>query len=201
MKLCDGKAPRGTQRLYFVLNFELQPHTLITLRWTSFTRKMGWLLLVVALGLGVGLLIVTVGYKRSIVVLLAALLLGVVLIIWYAEFYEEKGSGLISVDEVSLSNFQVRKTYGESYEMSARVHNASPDFLLTAVGIEVSALDCTGEGDGQTCTIVGQQEHEIQIDVPAQQARDVIQQFILPKMRPLGSLLWEHALLYTRARK
>ncbi len=162
---------------------------------------MGWVLLVAALGIAVGLIIITLGYKRSLFILLATLLIGVVFIIWYAEYYEEKGSGLVDVGEVALENFSVRKTYGDSYEMSARVRNMSTEYMLTAVGMELNASDCKTDTEGESCIIVGQQEQEIQVDVPPQQARDIVQQFNFPAMRPVGSLRWSHVLLYTRGRE
>ena len=138
--------------------------------------------------LAVGALIITFGYRRSIMVLLGTLVLGVLSIIWYAEFYEEKGSDLIGVDEVTLDSFSMRKTYGDSYELTARIRNRSPEHVLTALGIELTASDCETEEDPASCVVVGQQSQEVQIDVPAQQARDVVQQFIFPTMRPKGSL-------------
>ena len=160
---------------------------------------MAWILLVVALGLTAGVLIITFGYRTSIIVLIGVLLVGVAGIIWYAEFYEGSSSSLISTEEITLDNFSVRSTYGDSYEMFARLSNKSAENVLTAVGVELSASDCVTEGGEESCVIVGQQDTEIQTNVPAQQARDVKQQFIFPPMRPQGELSWSYSILYTRA--
>ena len=160
---------------------------------------MAWILLVVALGLTAGVLIITFGYRTSIVVLFGALLVGIGVIIWYAEFYEGSSTSLISTDEIMLENFSVRSTYGDSYEMFARLSNKSAENALTAVGVELSASDCFIEDGEESCIIVGQQETEIQTNVPAQQARDIKQQFIFPPMRPQGELSWSYSVLYTRA--
>ena len=162
---------------------------------------MAWVLLVVALALTTGVLIITFGYRKSIMVLVAVLLIGVGTIIWYAEFYEGSHSNLIAVDEVSLDNFNVQVTYGNSYEMFARLSNRSNEHTLTAVGIELNVSDCTTKDGTESCVIVGQQEQEIQINVPKSQARDIRQQFIFPPMRPQGELSWSYTVLYTRAEK
>lgn len=162
---------------------------------------MAWILLVIALGLTAGVLIITFGYKTSIIVLLAVVAVGIGTVVWYAEFYEGSSSRLISAEEVALDNFTVRTTYGNSYEMFARLSNRSADRVLTAVGVELSASDCTTEGGEEFCVIVGQQETEVQTNVPAQQARDIKQQFIFPPMRPQGELRWSYSILYTRAQK
>lgn len=162
---------------------------------------MAWILLIIALGLAAGLLVVTVGYTKSIIALLITLLVGLVFVVWYTEVYEERGTSLIDVEDVTVDNFQVRKTYGDSFEMFARIRNGAPDFTLTAVGVELSASDCVTEGASESCVIVGQQEEEIQIDVPAGQARDIKRQFIFPPMRPSGTISWGYQVVYTKARK
>ena len=162
---------------------------------------MAWVILIVALALVAGYLIITYGYRNSIVVLLATLLIGIVGVIWYAEFYEAEQIGAIAVKDVSLDNFSVRTTYGDSYAMTARLRNASEQHALSAVGIELSASDCTENSQGESCIVVGQEEKEIQVEVPAGQARDIAEQFIFPPIRPNGELRWSYSVLYTRARK
>jgi len=162
---------------------------------------MAWILLVVAFALVAGYLVITFGYRTSIFVLLAVLVIGLVVVIWYAEFRQATRSNLISTEEVQLANFNVEVTYGNSFKMFARVRNLSTDFALIAVGIEISVSDCTAPDQVEACVIVGQQEQEIQIDIPAQQARDITRQFIFPPMRPQGELRWSYSILYATARK
>ncbi len=162
---------------------------------------MAWILLVVALALVAGYLIITFGYRTSVFVLLAVLVTGLVMVIWYAEFHQTTRSNLIFAEEVELENFIVEVTYGNSFKMFARVRNLSADHSLIAVGIEISASDCTVPEREETCVIVGQQEQEIQVDVPAQQARDITRQFIFPPMRPQGELKWSYSILYAGAQK
>ncbi len=162
---------------------------------------MAWILLVVALALVTGYLIITFGYRTSIIIFLVTLVLGLVLIIWYAEFYEGTRSDLISTEQINLVNFKVDVTYGNSYQMFARVLNESPEHVLTAVGLELNASDCPSKEEDQNCVIVGQQEQEIQIVVPARQARDITHQFIFPPMRPQGHLVWNFRIQYVKAQK
>jgi hypothetical protein len=162
---------------------------------------MAWILLVVALALVAGYLIITFGYRTSVFVLLSVLVLGLVMVIWYAEFHQATRSNLISTEEVELENFNVEVTYGNSFKMFARVRNLSADHALIAVGVEISASDCTAPDQEETCVIVGQQEQEIQVNVPERQARDITRQFIFPPMRPQGELKWSYSILYATAQK
>ena len=162
---------------------------------------MAWVILVAALALVAGYLIITYGYKNSLFLLLATVLIGVLGVIWYAEFYESSHTSAIAVDDVSLDNFSVNTTYGDSYQMKARLRNASEQYILSATGIELSASDCISDTQGETCIVVGQEEKEIQVEVPAGQARDIVEQFIFPPIRPNGELRWSYTVLYTKARK
>lgn len=162
---------------------------------------MAWILLVVALALVAGYLIITFGYRTSVFVLLSVLVIGLIVVIWYAEFHQATRSNLILAKEVELENFKVEVTYGNSFNMFARVRNLSADHALIAVGVEISASDCAVPGQAEGCVIVGQQEQEIQVDVPAQQARDITRQFIFPPMRPQGELRWSYSILYAGAKK
>jgi hypothetical protein len=162
---------------------------------------MAWVLLVVALALVTGYLIITYGYRTSVIVLLVTLVLGLAIIIWYAEFHQDTRSNLISTDEVRLENFRVEAVYGNSYKMYARVLNNSTEFPLMAAGIQLNAADCPSPEGDEGCIIVGQQQQEIQVNVPPRQARDVTYQFIFPPMRPQGVLKWTHEVQYVKAQK
>ena len=108
---------------------------------------------------------------------------------------------LISIEEVGLDNFRVEATYGTSYQMFGRVLNQSPEYVLTAVGLELNASDCPSENGEENCVIVGQQQQEIPVTVPARQARDISHQFIFPPMRPQGTLKWSFGIAYAKAQK
>lgn len=162
---------------------------------------MAWILLVVALALVTGYLIVTFGYRTSIIALLVTLALGLVLVVWYAEFHEGTRPDLISVEEVELDNFSVELAYGNSYKLYARVLNRSAEYGLTAVGLDLNAADCTGSGSAENCVIVGQQRQEIRVSVPAKQARDITHQLNFPPMRPQGTLKWTFDVRYVEAHK
>lgn len=162
---------------------------------------MAYVLLVVALALVTGYLIITFGYRTAIIVFLSTLVLGLVLVIWYAEFHKGARPDLIEPGEVVLDNFSVEVAYRNSYKMFARVLNNSPEYDLMAVGLELNASDCQSGDAGENCLIVGQQEQEIQVNVPARQARDITYQFNFPAMRPRGTLQWSFGIQYAKAQK
>ena len=162
---------------------------------------MAWVLLVVVLALVAGYLIITFGYRTSVLVLIAVLVLGIATIVWYAEFHQAPRSDRIKPDEVVLNNFKMVSTYGSSYQLIARIRNLSSDFTLTAVELELSARDCPTPEESEDCVIVGQQKQNIQIRVPPQQGRDITRQLIFPTMRPDGELVWGYSILSAKAQK
>ena len=97
-----------------------------------------------------------------------------------------------------LDAFAMQQVYGGSYALRARVRNSATEHTLTAFGIAVQALDCSG-ADRSECVVIGDQSQEIQIEVPPGQARDFYQQFQFRHMQPRGELRWDHAVQYTKA--
>ena len=162
---------------------------------------MAWVLLVVALALVTGYLIITFGYRTSVIVFLVTMVIGLVVVIWYAEFQQGTRSDLVGTGEVRIDNFRVEVAYRNSFKMFARVLNNSPEHALTALGLEVNASDCPTEVVNEDCLIVGQQQQEIQLDVPPNQARDITHQFNFPPMRPQGVLKWSFGVQYGKSQK
>jgi hypothetical protein len=162
---------------------------------------MAWVLLVVALALVTGYLIITFGYRTSVIVFLVTLVIGLVVVIWYAEFHQGTSSDLVGPGEVGMDNFRVEVAYRNSYKMFARVRNDSPEYTLTAVVLEVNASDCPTETVNEDCLIVGQQQREIPVSVPPKQARDITHQFNFPPMRPQGVLMWSFDVKFVKAQK
>ena len=160
---------------------------------------MAWLLLAVALGLGVGMVIILYGYRASVIggFVVLALVLG--FIIWYAEFHTATGPDLIGNDEVRLDNFTVKLSYGNSYKITGRLFNKSERFTVAAVGVVFTASDCVDREAETECVVVGERDREIQVEVPAQQARDIVQQLLFPPIRPQGELRWNYRITFVKA--
>ena len=160
---------------------------------------MLWIALVIALGLLVGLLIVTYGYRRSMLVVLAVLGAIIVALVWYLRFGEPQGAGLIDAEELKLSNLEMSLQYRTSYRMTARLVNTSEDYALTSVTITITASDCaTGAED---CIVIGEAQRDITVEVPPGQARDIVQQYVFPRLSPRGELRWSHALSNIKAER
>lgn len=159
---------------------------------------MAWVLLIVALGLAVGLSIVTFGLNRFALAGLVALLVAVAMLIYYTQIQDTQKQALIEPGHVALNAFEMEQVYGGSYALRARVRNTDAEHTLTAFGLSVQALDCSG-ADRSECVVIGDRSQEIQIEVPPGQARDFYQQFQFRRMQPRGELRWSHAVEYTKA--
>jgi len=160
---------------------------------------MLWIGLVVALGLLVGGLIVTYGYRHSMMIV--AVLVGIVIaaLAWYLRYGGEAGAGLITADKLVLENLDLTQQYRTSYRMSGRLVNHSDEYTLRSVTITVTASDCSG-GDGKECIVVGEDTRTHAVEIPPGQARDIVDQYVFPRFVLQGELRWSHELTEIRAR-
>lgn len=151
---------------------------------------MLWIALVIALGLLVGALIVTYGYRHSLMIVMAVLAALIAALVWYLRF--DAPPDLISPGELQLNNLQMTQQYRSSYRMTARLVNASSEYALRRVTIKITASDC--ETDGDDCIVIGEAERILSVDIPPGQARDVVEQYVFPRFSLQGELQWSHAL-------
>jgi hypothetical protein len=160
---------------------------------------MAWILLVIGVGLAIALLVITIGLRRSVLILLAVLGIAVAGVVWYAETHRKHRPGLVPPEAVELTNTSVTLVYGGSYRLTARVRNTSLDHALSWFGLSVIASDCL-RTEPQQCEVVGEQSKEIHILVPPGQSRDFAEQFQFDNMQPKGELRWDFRIDYTSAK-
>jgi len=160
---------------------------------------MLWIVLVIVLGLLVGALIVTYGYRHSMIIVMAALAALIAALVWYLRFSEPQGTGLIDAEQLKLRNLQMTRQYRSSYRMTGRLVNRSPDYAVRSVTITITASDCT---DGtRDCIVIGEAERIIPVDIPPGQARDIVEQYVFSRFSLQGELKWSHTLSEIRAQR
>lgn len=152
---------------------------------------MLWIILVIVLGLLVGGLIVSYGYRHSMLIVMALLAALIIALVWYLRFAERQGSGLISAAELRLDNLEMTRQYRSMYGLRARLVNNSEDYALRRVTITITAADCSAAGD---CIVIGEAERIITVDIPPRQARDIVEQYQFPRFSLQGELRWRHEL-------
>lgn len=160
---------------------------------------MLWIGLVIALGLLVGTLIVTYGYRHSVLIVTAVVGAVIVALAWYIRYGEEEGTGLITAEELVLENLNLSQQYRTSYRMTGRLVNSSDAYTLQSVTITITASDCTGP-EGKDCIVVGEDTRTHKVEIPPGQARDVLEQYIFPRFVLQGELRWSHAMTEIKAR-
>lgn len=158
---------------------------------------MLWIVLVIALGLLVGALIVTYGYRPSMLIIMAVLAALIAALVWYLRFSAPQGSDLISPTELQLNNLEMTPQYRSSYRMTGRLVNTSPDYALRSVTITITASDCTAAD----CIAIGEAERTISVDIPPRQARDIVEQYVFSRFSPQGELRWRHTLSEIKAER
>jgi len=158
---------------------------------------MLWIGLVIALGLLVGALIVTYGYRHSVLIVLVVLGALIIALVWYLRFSEREGTGLITADDLVLKNLSLTKQYRTSYRMTGRLVNEAQEYALRSVTIAITASDCTD--GGSDCIVVGDDQRTINVDIPPGQARDIVEQYVFPRFVLQGELKWSHEFSEIRA--
>lgn len=157
---------------------------------------MLWIVLVIAMGLLVGALIVTYGYRHSMMIVMAVLAAVIAALVWYLRFGDLQGSELISPGELKLNNMEMTRQYRTSYRMTGRLVNSSPDYALKRATITITASDCTDD-----CIIIGESERIIAVDIPPRQARDITEVYMFPRFSLQGELRWSHSLSEIQAHR
>lgn len=162
---------------------------------------MAWILLAIAIGLAIGLLILSFGARRAAIGLIGGLVVLLGALIWYADTYDKERTGRVPTTSVRLDNFAMTPAYGGSFRLYARARNDAEHDTLEAFGVTVTASDCVTEGDEPpSCVVIGEQSSEIRVSVPPKQARDINEQIPFPPMRPQGELSWSYRIDYVRSR-
>lgn len=153
---------------------------------------MLWIALVIALGLLVGALIVTFGYRHSMLIGMAVLAALIAALVWYLRFGEPPGSSVMGPEDLRLENMELTPQYRNSYRMTGRLVNTSQDYALRRVTITITASDCTN--GGSDCIVIGEAKRMFSVEIPPGQARDVVEQYIFPRFSLQGELQWRHSL-------
>lgn len=149
---------------------------------------MLWIALVIAAGLLVGALIITLGYRHSMMIVTLLVAAVIAVLVWYLRFGNPEGAGLVGPEELQLNNLEMSHQYRSSYRMSARLVNNSPEYTVRSVTITITASDCQNEG--RDCIAVGEQRRQIPVEVPPGQARDIVEQYVFSRFVLQGELQW-----------
>lgn len=158
---------------------------------------MLWIVLVIALGVLVGALIITYGYRHSMMIVLSILAAAIIAVVWYIRYGGQAGAGMIAPGELVLNNLEMTQQYRTSYRMTGRLVNNSTEYTLTSVKITITASDC--KNDAADCIVVGEDERSLTVTIPPGQARDVLEQYVFPRFVLQGELNWSHSISEIKA--
>lgn len=159
---------------------------------------MLWIGLVIALGLLVGALIVTYGYRHSVLIVTALVGVAIIALAWYIRYGGQAGTDLITAEELVLENLSLTQQYRTSYRMTGRLVNNSDQYALRSATITITASDCT-ESNGDECVVVGEDTRTHNVEIPPGQARDILEQYIFPRFVLQGELRWSHEITEIKA--
>lgn len=137
-------------------------------------------------------------FRRSLGILLLFLTVAIAGIIWQDSRERKMEFQRVSKENVQLLNMEIRSGLNaRSFVISGRVQNADQDYTILGVTLQARLKDCVSE----TCKIVGQEQSEVPLEIPAGQARDFTVTMPFPNTPKLqGEERWEYEVLQVRAR-
>jgi len=149
---------------------------------------MTWVALVIV---AIILIAMSMYYPRTAFGLLGTLLVAGVIV--YRLTGTNEGSRPIAAEQLQLQNLHMKKSYADSYDLIGRIRN-NADRSLREFSVLVQALDCPETTDRKNCSIVGEKNVSVYLQVPPQQARDFRENVYFGQIQPVGSLQWRYQL-------
>jgi hypothetical protein len=146
------------------------------------------------------LLLIAVGNLRLMLGFLILAIVVVGLLLFFDVSEDQRSASRIPLEQIELQDFKLVAGHRTVYELSGRVKNHSPKYGLFRLTIRVMALDCPQPTAArESCTVIGDQEESLGVDVPAGQARDVSQRISIDAtpLKPRGVLRWDFEVVTT----
>lgn len=99
----------------------------------------------------------------------------------------------VAADALLLRDANMTEAPGAGYRFTARVFNQHENRLVDGVQFNIQALDCTAAGTSD-CTVIGETQQVIRVDIPAGQARDVSANVVFDRARlkPNHQIRWSY---------
>lgn len=137
-------------------------------------------------------------FRRALGIMIIILFGAIGFIIWQDTKERELEFRRIPVGQVQLSQMNVRPGLNSrSFVVSGRLHNTSQKYSLLSATLQATLEDCRAV----SCEIIGQENVEIPLEIPPNQARDFSITIPFPTMpQALGEPVWRYQIERVRAR-
>lgn len=137
-------------------------------------------------------------FRRALGIMLLVLFGAIGFIIWKDTQERKLEFQRIPVSQAQLSHMQVRPGLNSrSFVVTGRLQNAAENFTILSATFQATLEDC----HATECEIVGQEEVEISLEIPPNQARDFSRAIPFPTVpKIIGEPTWRFAILKVRAR-
>jgi hypothetical protein len=137
-------------------------------------------------------------FRRALGMTLMVLLGAIGFIIWQDTQEWELEFQRIPAAQAQLSHMQVRPGLNSrSFVVTGRLQNAAQSFTILSATLQATIVDC----HLTECEIVGQEDVEILLEIPPNQARDFSITMPFPTIpKIIGEATWRYDILRVRAR-
>ncbi|MDH3505223.1 MAG: hypothetical protein OEZ41_01265 [Nitrospirota bacterium] len=137
-------------------------------------------------------------FRRALGMTLMVLLGAIGFIIWQDTQEWELEFQRIPAAQAQLSHMQVRPGLNSrSFVVTGRLQNAAQSFTILSATLQATIEDC----HLTECEIVGQEDVEILLEIPPNQARDFSITMPFPTIpKIIGEATWRYDILRVRAR-
>ncbi len=152
---------------------------------------MAWLAAIIV----ILLLIYSGRFRKVAVALVAALVVGVVVIYLYMQDSKRQTRSLIAESELDFQDIKLQTDYA-GYKIIGRIKNNSHQYTLTAVGLNISFDDCDTNTENGNCVTIGESTDRVSLLIPAGQLREFSEYVYPGNTRPKGRLVWHYSVAY-----
>ena len=142
------------------------------------------------------------GFRRTAVGLLIAAIGGGFALFQYNDWKDQQAATRISASEIVLEAFEVKPTFGSSYDVRGRIKNKSETYRIDGLSFNVTMRDCQGK-DASRCTTLGEAAAHVPMNVPPQETRSFTGSvyFGSQPVKPKGTLAWDHEITAIMAKR
>jgi len=136
-------------------------------------------------------------FRRALGLTLMVLFGAIGFIIWQDAQERELEFERIPLSQAQLSHMQVRPGLNSrSFVVTGRLQNVAQSFIILSATLQATIEDC----HATECEIVGQENVEISLEIPPNQARDFSITIPFPTIpKIIGEARWRYDILRVRA--
>jgi len=124
----------------------------------------------------------------------------------YTLWADSQESGLtpnpkIPINELAFQDVSIQSSGIDEYKFAGRIRNKSKRYSLQSVDVRIVYYDCAERAAAGTCTVIGERNETIYLQIPPGQARPFNEPVYIygDLLNVRGDFVWRYEVLSTKA--